>query len=81
MEWPATVAAVRAVGRCSFAMKRGFPATNTLAAKPGAMQPWSDAHYIERVAAISLATALTNGSIRPARGSRAGIAHKAIKAS
>ena len=68
-------------GRCSFDSKRGSPASNTLAVKPGAMQPLTDAQCILEAGVVSAGTALTHGSDRRGRGSHAGIADKVSKAS
>ena len=80
-KWPATVESRAGRGRCSFDSKRGSPASNTLAVKPGAMQPLTDAQCILEAGVVSAGTALTHGSDRRGRGSHAGIADKVSKAS
>ncbi len=71
---PATVGAVRADGRCSYALQQGSPATTTLPDKPGSRQAWNGVRCIHGAAVASAATAPTSGSTRRGRGSRAGTA-------
>ncbi len=75
---PATVGAVRADGRCSFALQPNSPARTTLPDKPGMRQAWTAVRCTRKAAAASVATAPMSGSTRPAHAFRAGIVHRVI---
>jgi len=74
--WPATVAPVRAGGRCSCDSKQTSPARNTLTNKPGGMQPWSAVHCIRTAGVRWPVTEPMNAKIRPVPGSPACIARR-----